>query len=467
VSRIADLVRRVDANALAIVDGERRLTYGELDGLIDLTAAELTAAGLLEGDRIALQLGTGLDFVRHYLAASRAGLIAVPLNPAYTEPERDFALRDCGARLLISGNGLTSIETEAASAPPRAERVAVLLYTSGTSGRPKGAMLTDRALLANLDQLAALEPATITAEDRVFVPIPLFHIFGLTCGLGAALHAGAAAVLNDTFSTDATLATMASEQVTAVVGVPSMFAAWSAAAQFAAGFAHVRFAASGSAPLSASIRHRYTGAGYRLFEGYGVTEAAPAITTNWSGTADPKPGSVGRALPGVEIELRDTEGEPVEDGDAGELFVRGLNLFSGYWPDGRGGPDADGWFGTTDIGIADDDGDVQLIGRSTDLVIVSGFNVYPAEVEAVLRAIEGIDEVAVIGRADAQTGEAVVAYLVAAPGTELDVDEVRELAARSLARFKLPTTMTVVGQLPHTVTGKVMKWRLIAELADG
>jgi long-chain acyl-CoA synthetase len=467
MNRIADLVSRAEPSAPAIIDGGRRLSYGDLDALVDSTAADLQAAGAVEGDRVALQLGTGLGFVRHYLACSRAGLVAVPINPSYTEPERDFALDDSGARLLITVAGTTRLDGRAGPTDPTApasagHRLAVLLYTSGTSGRPKGAMLSDQALLANLDQLAALEPPTITVVDRVFVPIPLFHIFGLTCGLGATLHAGAAVVLHDEFSPSATLAAMAAEHVTAVVGVPSMFAAWSAHPDFARGFASVRFAASGSAPLSSSILGRYTRAGYRLFEGYGLTEAAPAITTNWSGTASPKPGSVGRPLPGVEVELRDSDGEPVDDGDSGELFVRGANLFDGYWPDGSGGPDADGWFATTDIAAFDDDGELQLIGRTSDLVIVNGFNVYPAEVEGVLRAIDGIDEVAVLGVPDDHTGEAVIAYLVAAPGATLDEDEIRTAAARSLARFKLPSQILIVDQLPHTVTGKVMKWRLRA-----
>jgi long-chain acyl-CoA synthetase len=242
-----------------------------------------------------------------------------------------------------------------------------------------------------------------------------------------------------------------------------MFAAWSAHPDFGRGFASVRFAASGSAPLSASVLGRYTRAGYRLFEGYGVTEAAPAITTNWSVTAHPKPGSVGRPLPGIEIELRDVGGQPVDSDDEGELFVRGPNLFSGYWPDGANGPDDEGWFGTGDIAIQDGDGDLQLIGRTSDLVIVSGFNVYPAEVESVLRAIAGVDEVAVLGVPDERTGEAVIAYVVASPGSRLDGDTVLNAAAASLARFKLPRTVEMVSELPHTITGKVMKWRLRTE----
>jgi long-chain acyl-CoA synthetase len=459
-TRIAKLIDHGRPSSVAVVDGERRISYAELDELVDATATELTDSGLRPGDRVAVALGTGLDFVRYYLAASRAGLVSVPLNPAYTDPERDYILADCGARAIVTAAGLRGLPGGRPDGAPLADDLAVVLYTSGTSGRPKGAMLTDRALLANLDQLAALEPKTITDVDRVFVPIPLFHIYGLTCGLGAALHSGATAVLHEQFSAETTLAVMAAEHVTAVVGVPSMFAAWSAHPDFVRGFASVRFAASGSAPLSASILDRYTRAGYRLFEGYGLTEAAPAITTNWSGTSAPKPGSVGRALPGIEIELRDSDGEVVEAGDAGELFVRGRNLFDGYWPDRRDGPDADGWFRTTDIAAVDDDGDLQLIGRTSDLVIVSGFNVYPAEVEAVLRSIDGIDEAAVVGRPDEQTGEAVVAYVVAAPTVVLDPDEVLAIAARSLARFKLPRTVEVVDALPHTITGKVMKWQI-------
>jgi long-chain acyl-CoA synthetase len=459
MNRIADLVTRADPDAPAVVDGRHRLTYGQLDGLVDETVAGLRSAGLAPGDRVALQLPTGLTFVRYYLAASRAGLDAVPLNPGYTDPERDFALTDSGARALITDSGVQLLDG-GQSDESSGERLAVLLYTSGTSGRPKGAMLTDRALLANLDQLAALDPPAITASDRVFVPIPLFHIFGLTCGLGAALHAGATVVLHAEFDAAATLEAMARERVTAVVGVPSMFAAWSSDPQFRAGFATVRFAVSGSAPLSASVLARFTDAGLALYQGYGLTEAAPAITANWSATQSPKPGSVGRPLPGVEIELRDADGDPIEDGDAGELFVRGANLFSGYWPDGADGPDRDGWFATTDIAALDDEGQLTLIGRTTDLVIVSGFNVYPAEVEGVLRAIDGIDEVAVVGVSDEQTGEAIVAYIVASPGVTLDVAEVLAIAARSLARFKLPRVVEFVDALPHTITGKVMKWRI-------
>ncbi|MEO9237772.1 MAG: AMP-binding protein, partial [Jatrophihabitantaceae bacterium] len=179
-----------------------------------------------------------------------------------------------------------------------------------------------------------------------------------------------------------------------------------------------------------------------------------------NGWAEPKPGSVGRPLPGVQVRLVDTDDEEVEVGDLGVLEVRGPNLFLGYWPDGAGGPDADGWFATGDLAVADDDGDLYLVGRRGDLVLVNGFNVYPAEVEAVFRKLPGVHEVAILGIPDTDGNDLIVAYVVPEPGAELDPDELISQAAGSLARFKLPRRVIEVDTLPHTATGKVMKWRL-------
>ncbi|HZE48225.1 MAG TPA: AMP-binding protein [Jatrophihabitantaceae bacterium] len=491
-SSASDLIRRAvraRPDGLALVDGPARLTWSELDARASAAALALRASGLDDGDRVALQLGTSIDFVVLYLGADRAGLITVPVNPAYTLPELSHVLDDSGARLLVTSNpasvdvaGPQIVTTSSASAPgkrtvaelldaapagddPRHDRVgediALLLYTSGTSGRPKGAMLSARALLANLAHVAALDPPMITGSDVAYVPLPLFHVFGLNAGLGIALHAGATSVLADRFDPLESLATMAAERVTVVIGAPGMFAQWASRPELATGFAGVRYAVSGSAPLPAALVATYASHGIVLHEGYGLTEAAPGITLNRAGKA----GSIGRALPGVEIELRDQDGSPVsdEDDDPGELYVRGRNLFSGYWPAGDGGPDTDGWFGTGDIAVRDDDGNLALVGRSSELVLVNGFNVYPAEVESVLGAQPGVAEVAVVGAEDPETGEAVVAYVVPAPGAVLDVEQLLAAASGSLAKFKLPRSISLVEALPHTVTGKVMKWRLRAE----
>jgi long-chain acyl-CoA synthetase len=219
---------------------------------------------------------------------------------------------------------------------------------------------------------------------------------------------------------------------------------------------------SGSAPLSAQVMEQFTDAtGIPVHQGYGLTEAAPIVTSTLC-SRELQPGSVGAALPGIEIQLRDDLGHEPEGDDPGEIWIRGDNMFSGYWPDGDDGPDADGWWGTGDVGFLDDTGDLFLVDRLKELVIVSGFNVYPVEVEDVIREVDGVAEAAVIGVEDAATGEAVVAYVVPADGVDgaALTDAVRRHCELRLARFKQPSRVEVVDELPLTVTGKVQKGRL-------
>ena len=501
---IPDLLRRAASarpDGSAVVDGSLRWTWSQLRDEVSAMAGGLAAAGLAPGDRLALQAATSADFLVTYIAALQAGLIVVPVNPAYTVAELGHILDDSGARLLVTSSvasieaagdllaeharlervvvasrvgtaGLAGLDElvaaggETVQADRTGEDVAVLLYTSGTSGRPKAAMLSVRALLANLAQLGALRPTPVSAEDRVFLPLPLFHVFGLNAGVGLALWFGAAMVLASRFDAQESLRVIRDERVSVLVGAPLEFAVWAAQPDFAESMSGVRLGLSGSAPLLPDLVNRYADVGVALFEGYGLTEAAPVVTLNLvpaaagPGWLDPKPGSIGRPLPGIEVRLMDADDEEVEPGDLGVLETRGANLFSGYWPDGAGGPDADGWFVTGDLAVADDDGDYYLVGRRSDLVLVNGFNVYPAEVEAVFRRLPGVQEVAVLGEPETETTEAVVCYVVPQPGAVLDPDDLRNQAARSLARFKLPKRIVEVDSLPHTATGKVMKWRL-------
>jgi len=495
---------------IALIDPDGRWTWSQLCEQVGDLAAGLVGAGLQPDDRLAVQAPATAEFVLVYLAALQAGLVLVPVNPGYTLPELEHILADSGARMLITSSvaavgaadelcarhpqldrvvvaarsgaeGLATVAElaaagrEAPDGPPQGrdrtgEDLAVLLYTSGTSGRPKGAMLPVRALLANLAQVAGLRPVPVSAADRIYLPLPLFHVFGLNAGLGLALYFGASVVLAPRFEASASLDQLRDEQVTVVIGAPLEFAMWAGQPRFADGFAGVRFALSGSAPLSAELVSRYASIGVPLFEGYGLTEAAPVITLNLTpaesgaggvaGWAAPKAGSVGRPLPGIEVRLVDPDGEEVEAGDLGLLEVRGANLFLGYWPDGAEGPDSDGWFATGDLAVADDDGDFYLVGRRSDLVLVNGFNVYPAEVEAVFSKLPGVAEIAVLGVSETETSDSILAYVVPEPGTALDPDALLEQAGRSLARFKLPKRIIEVAELPHTATGKVMKWRL-------
>ncbi|HEV7192778.1 MAG TPA: AMP-binding protein [Jatrophihabitantaceae bacterium] len=466
---ISDLLRRAaiaQPAATAVIDSAAAVTWAELDDAVNRAANGYLARLAEPGDRVTLQLPTGLDFVTAYLGALRAGLIAVPINPASTGVEVDFIRNDCAATLHVDGDTVGTLGEAAAEAgdPHRdrgGEELSVLLYTSGTSGHPRAAMLSARALLANLDQLNSVDPPMITGADILFLPLPLSHVFGLNAGLGMALRVGATLVLADRFDATATLATMAEQRVTAVLGVPGQYAQWLRNPDMARGFASVRFAMSGSTTLPRALLEGYRERGIVIYDGYGLTEASPVVSVNALGDRDhPKAGSIGRPLPGIDVQLRDEDGDEVEVEDPGRLFIRGANLFSGYWPDGADGPDPEGWFGTGDIAVADADDDLHLVGRSTELVIVNGFNVYPAEVEAVLGREPGVGEVAVTGIPDEVTGEAVVAYVVPTPGARLDADLLLAAAARSLARFKLPARISVVDALPHTVTGKIMKWQL-------
>ncbi|CAA9351436.1 MAG: Long-chain-fatty-acid--CoA ligase [uncultured Frankineae bacterium] len=493
VGNLAELVRaaaRRSPDRPALKTGSGATSWGELDAQVDAAAAALRGLGLAPGDRVALSLDNTPDFPVAYFGVLRAGLVAVPLNPGATAQELRWTLGDSGARAVVvrpAGRDLLAPLTgelaalehvlvagqdgdwpallaRSAGGPVEhvgeGEELAVLLYTSGTSGRPKGAMLPHRALLANLDQTARIEPPVMTADDVVLLVLPLFHVYGLNAVLGAlALH-GATGVLVERFDPVDTLAELRRSGVTNVVGAPPMYVAWSMLPDLAAAFTGVRLALSGAAPLPPSVLRRVREAtGRDVFEGYGLTETAPVLTSTLM-SERVQPGSIGRPVPGVELRLVDERGRPVEEGDPGEIVVRGPNVFAGYWPDGADGPDADGWFATGDVAYLDADGDLHLVDRRQELVLVSGFNVYPREVEDVLVTHPEVQEAAVIGVPHPYTGEAVKALVVRTPGSRLTAADVVAHAARSLARFKCPTAVEFVPELPHGATGKVRKGRL-------
>jgi long-chain acyl-CoA synthetase len=493
---LADLVRdaaEAVPNKAAFVSSGRSTSWAAFDDLVDRTAAGLLALGLQPGDRLGLQLGNTLEFPVVYFGALRAGLVAVPLNTGYTAAELAYALGDSGARALVvprsqqqtanrlaedlealehvvvaDGAGslsLAELQDRGAAAPAGrgsvgGEDLAVVLYTSGTSGRPRGAMLPHRALLANLEQGARITPPVIGPDDVLLLVLPLFHVYGLNAGLGAVARHGATGVLCERFDPVETLDEIRRHGVTNVVGAPPMYVAWSMLPDVGDAFASVRLAVSGAAPLPAAVLSRILDVtGHHVFEGYGLTETAPVLTTTLMSEVA-KPDSIGRPIPGVELRLLDEDGHPVEEGDPGEIVVRGPNVFTGYWPDGREGPDAQGWFGTGDVAYLDHDGDLHLVDRRRELILVSGFNVYPREVEEVLLTHPDVAEAAVLGIPHPYTGESVKALVVPTPGSTPSAEEVIAHAAGSLARFKCPTAVEFVAELPYSATGKVSKGKL-------
>jgi long-chain acyl-CoA synthetase len=496
-----------DPDGVALVEhrAERReVTWRQVDDAADAVARGLSARGLVAGQRVAVVMANRVDLPIAYFGILRGGMVAVPINPRSTTHEIGRMLSDSLARVVLCDEaGITQVReavtddhafsvivdgakptkdetafeaflADAAgtdtAAPVDAEALAVVLYTSGTSGRPRGAMLTHRALIANIEQVARLDPPAMTSEDICLGLLPMFHIYGLNCVLGQAVRQGARVLLVDGFDPGGLLDQVVAEGVTNIPLAPPVVAAWAGRDDLRDKLKHVTTILSGASALDPELAEAFSASSGKYVEqGYGLTETAPVITTTLGSPredgAPPKPGSVGRALPGIEIRIVDANNHDARAGDPAEIWVRGDNLFTGYWPDGSDGPRDDGWYPTGDIGFLDEDGDLILVDRLRELVVVSGFNVYPFEVEDVIAEVPGVTQVAVVGLPDERTGEAVVAFVVP-EDTEAEesaiVDMVGTHCRTRLARFKQPKRIVVVQGLPHSATGKVAKGRLRA-----
>ncbi len=478
-------------DAVALRWQGRSETYAQLGDAAARGARALAELGVETGDRVALALGNVPAFAEAWFAVQHLGAVAVPLNPGLAPDEFRHALQDSGAEVVVAAAGvLAAVRSacdelddapaiisvggdgegtvgrwrsllEAATPAPgiavAPQDLATIVYTSGTEGRPKGAMLTHGQLAANQQQSLAGR-VEVTAADKVLLVLPASHIFALNVGLGACLHAGATVVLQERFDPASTLELIQREQITVVLGAPPMYAAWVAMDAPADAFATVRIAVSGAAALPARVflafREQYA---IDILEGYGLTEAGPSVASN-AMVDTPRPGSVGLPLPDVEIRLVDEQLEDVEDGDEGEVLVRGPNVFSGYWnaPEATAAAFVDGWLRTGDVAIRDEGGHLHLVDRRRDLILVSGFNVYPREVERALLAHPGVDEVAVIGVPHPYTGQAVRAVVVAGD-EDVTADALDSHCRGLLARYKCPESFDFVDELPHTATGKVRR----------
>ncbi len=447
------------------------VTGGELEHLSRRVAGRLQAAGLDPGDRVMLSAESSVDLVIAHVAALRSGFVVVPANTAYREREVAHIVADSRPRAAIldsderagwirrAGGPQTLILGPEAELPDGEPRVldaavpddpALIGYTSGTTGSPKGAVLSHSNLLAGSESVALAW--RWTGADRLVLALPLFHAHGLCVGLHGTLLAGASAVLLPRFDAGTVLDAAGEHQASMFFGVPTMYHRLAQSPRVAE-LARLRLCVSGSAPLPAELHRAFAErAEQQVLERYGMTETLMLVSNPYAG--ERRPGSVGFPLPGVELRLAGA--------DEGEIEVRGPSVFAGYWkrPEATAESFTEGWFRTGDIGAYDPDGYVRILGRSKELIITGGFNVYPREIEEVLLAHPSVAEVAVVGTPSDEWGEVVTAFVVPA-GDRAAAEALMAFAEAQLAPFKRPRLVHFVDSLPRNALGKVLKGELV------
>ncbi|GAB4064025.1 malonyl-CoA synthase [Ancylobacter sonchi] len=468
----------------------RVVSYGELDRRSAQYANALAARGVAPGDRVALQVEKSVEAVFAFLGTLRAGAVFLPLNTAYTAPEIDYFLGDAEATVFVcdparlgelsavasarkvphvltldrEGAGtLAQVADRAATDFRDAARgeddLAALLYTSGTTGRSKGAMLTHGNLASNA--LALVESWRFTSDDVLIHALPIFHTHGLFVAINLTLLAGSSMIFLPRFDPDQVLPLMA--RATVMMGVPTFYARLLRQPNLSsAATAHMRLFISGSAPLLADTHREWEArTDHAILERYGMTETGMNTSNPYEG--ERIAGTVGFPLPGIRVRVVDPQsGAGLQSGEIGMIEVKGPNVFAGYWrmPEKTASELHDGWFVTGDLGLVDARGYVQIVGRGKDLVITGGYNVYPKEIESEIDALPGVVESAVIGLPHADFGEAVTAVVVAREGAGLDEKAVLAALNGRLARYKLPKRVLFLDDLPRNTMGKVQKNRL-------
>jgi malonyl-CoA/methylmalonyl-CoA synthetase len=473
------------------------ITYADLHAATGRIANLFVSMGIQRGDRIAMQVDKSAEGLLVYLATLRIGAIHLPLNPAYTARELDYFLRDAEPALFVcspvnepvlgplcrkigvphvltlgkAGDGSLleaagAMSVEFATIDVAGDELAAILYTSGTTGRSKGAMLTHDNLASNAETLVALW--RFTRDDVLLHALPTFHTHGLFVATNIILLAGARMIFLPTFDLDAMIRLL--PQSTALTGVPTFYSRLLSRPEFTQELVRgIRLFVSGSAPLSAEVHREFSArTGHAILERYGMTETNMNSSNPYDG--DRVPGSVGFPLPGVEIRITDAETPtPLAQGEIGMIEVRGPNVFKGYWrmPEKTAEEKrADGYFITGDVGSFDERGYLFISGRQKDLIISGGLNVYPAEVEALIDEMAGVAECAVIGVPHPDLGEGVVAVIAArAPGS-VEAQAVKAALTDTLASFKRPKLVYVVDELPRNAMGKIQKAELRKTYAD-
>ena len=480
-------VGRDDATFLKNHQTGQVVSYGAFFANAERMAKVLVAHGVKPGDRIAVQAPKTQAMLELYVGATLAGAVFLPLNTAYTGAEVEYFLGDAEPVVLVcdpknlnaltpiaSANGVGTILTIAAdetgslidardgetpgftAVPREADDLAAILYTSGTTGRSKGAMLTHRALASNSETLK--DYWRFTPDDVLIHALPIFHTHGLFVATNVTLMAGASCIFMAKLEAEQIRDYMA--EATALMGVPTFYVRLLETSGLAEAAKPMRLFVSGSAPLLAETHNKWREVtGHAILERYGMTETNMNTSNPYDG--DRRAGTVGFPLPGVEVIVTEPEsGQPVEIGEVGVLEVRGPNVFAGYWrmPEKTAEELRDnGFFITGDLAEIDADGYVTIVGRAKDLIITGGYNVYPKELELLIDELPGVNESAVIGVAHKDFGEAVVAIVVPDKNAEITAETIAEAVTPNLARFKQPKSIILLDELPRNTMGKVQK----------
>lgn len=482
----------------ALIFDEHRLSYRQLDQASAAVAGYLRVRGVEPGDRIALMLPNVPAFAVIYYAALRAGAVVVPMNPLFKTREIEYYLRDSGASMLFAMPAITAEAAAAADAvgvpfvpidgadtialgpilqsagaAPSTDVVdradddtAVILYTSGTTGSPKGAALTHVNLNSN-QQVTCETLVRLSEDDVVMGCLPLFHVFGMTAALNTSVASGATLTLIPRFDPAKALEVIERDKVTVFEGVPTMYSALLAAAAHApsADLSTLRLCVSGGASLPVEVLRKFEERfSAMILEGYGLSETSPVASFNHP-DAERKPGSIGTAIKGVEMAVFDENDTEVPQGEIGEIVIRGDNIMRGYWnkPDDTAAAIRDGWFHSGDLARRDEDGYFYIVDRKKDMILRGGLNVYPREVEEVLYEHPAVAEAAVVGVPHETLGEEVAAFVVLAEGASAEPEELSVWVKDRLAAYKYPRQVTVIPALPKTATGKILKRELAPE----
>lgn len=480
------LTARTYGDRAALRQDDEVYTYSRFEHLTRVLAGHLRARGLTTGDRVALALPNIPAFPLVYYAALRLGCIVVPMNPLFKRREAEFYLKDSGSKIVVGLPGgeiaeaaraagsehldvtalpalLADPVTECDEVVDRSdEDTAVLLYTSGTTGSPKGAELRHGNLQAN-QEVSARTLIRATPEDVLMGCLPLFHVFGMTTAMNVAVARGSCLTLLPRFDPAAVLRIIERDRVSVFLGVPTMYGALLAArGQTRTDVSSLRMCVSGGASLPVEVMRRFEDAfGCMILEGYGLSETSPVAAFNHPHLAR-KPGSIGTPIEGVEMDLRQDDGSPSPDGEVGEIVIRGHCLMRGYWnrPEDTAAAIRDGWFHTGDLARRDDDGYYYIVDRSKDMIIRGGYNVYPREVEEVFYEHPDVAECAVVGVPDERLGEEVSAFVALRAGAAATPEELQAYVKARVAPYKYPRTIHLVEGLPKEPTGKILKREL-------